>query len=152
VLLEVAFNAHLSADAKVRELVSNEPFGENTTRIFPVFMQGARFPAVVYYKDSSPRDYTHDGASGAVTSIIHVLCMAKIYREVKELADAVRKAVSGFGPPEAGIPAMLGGADGIQIGGLFVDDDKDLPYAFDEEETLSCYVVLVVVRILHSEV
>ena len=88
-LIEERLRDHLAADSGLSGTIG--------TRIFPLLMpQEPTLPALVYTRISGPRDNTHDGPSGLVSTRIQISCWATSYKTAKQTADLVRLALADF--------------------------------------------------------
>lgn len=88
-MIEQALVDRLNATAAVTALVSDR-IG---TWELP---QDETMPAITLQRLSGPRDYTHDGASGLEFPGFQLTCWAETLKSAKDVAVAVRDALSGF--------------------------------------------------------
>lgn len=108
--MEKAIKSILVADATVLALVS--------TRVYPNWVpQGASMPAISFNQVSGIRDYSMDGADGMAQTLYQIDCWATTYSETRDLADAVRGALS----------AYSGTIAGVTIDVAFLQDENDVP-------------------------
>lgn len=84
---EKVVSSLLNADAGVIAIVGTKIFGG-------VARKGAVAPLVVYAKQGAERSPDLSAAESIVDAFIDVLIVARTYDELKELAEAVRLAVS----------------------------------------------------------
>jgi len=89
--------------------------------------QSATFPAITFSKVSGPREYSHSGQTYAEPRM-QIDCWAKGYLEVKELAEDVRAALSGY----------TGTFDGKKVMSCFLLNETDF---YDMETQLHRVVV-----------
>ena len=74
------------------------------TRVFPAYVpKGQSLPAVVYELLTSDPIDSNDGHGGLTYSRFSVECMSNSYSEVKDLAEKVRLAVTGYSGTEASV-------------------------------------------------
>lgn len=101
-------------------------------RIYPgKAPQKVTTPYVVYSKISSPRDHTHDGASGLCKSRIQVAIFSEDYLEVKQVVDSVREALDGY----------KGTSEGVRIDSCLLINEQDLPEPTMEQVSLDFQII-----------
>ena len=109
--IEEALNIYLLATSSVTNIVS--------TRIYPnVIPQDAAMPALAYQRISASRDMAHDGPAGMAYPRFQLTCLATTYGGAKALCNALRVALDGY-------RGLMGGASGVQVEGIFVENDFD---------------------------
>jgi hypothetical protein len=133
--MEEAIIALLLADSAVAALAG--------TRVHvgraPQTLAGS--PYVLLRRVTGIRDYTTRAPSGYVESRIQVDAYGKTYTSTKLTARAVIAALSGF----------RGTASGKQIQGIFVDGERDLPTADEDDDVNNLFRVSVDFMVHHSE-
>lgn len=94
----------------------------NGARVYPMRLPiDPTFPAITYQRITGDRVRSHSGPSGLASPLFQINCwggptsVASAYLAAKRLARAVRIALDGF----------KGSANGQEIHGLFVEDDRD---------------------------
>lgn len=98
---------------EVRTLVGSD----TNARVYPVQLpQNPTLPALSYQRISATRDYVQTGATGLVLARVQIDSWAKAFRDATLLADAVRRAVSGF----------RGHLDGEYVHSVFLDNERHL--------------------------
>ena len=84
----------LSAGAIIREiLLGDEDVKRRTTKIFPVVINKAELPYILYRRAVLQHNPTKAGLPGADTVTMEVFCYTANYADGVELAEAVRKAL-----------------------------------------------------------
>ena len=84
----------LSAGAIIREiLLGDEDVKRRTTKIFPVVINKAELPYILYRRAALQHNPTKAGLPGADTVTMEVFCYTANYADGVELAEAVRKAL-----------------------------------------------------------
>lgn len=74
------------------------------TRVFPAYVpKGQALPACVYELTSSDPLDTNSGHAGLTYSRFTIECISNSYSEVKDLAEKVRLAVTGYSGTEASV-------------------------------------------------
>lgn len=118
----------LLADASVVALVGN--------RVSPVVLrQEFGMPCIIYQRLAGDREYVLSGPAGWARADIGLTAWANEYAQARATADAVRKALDGYGDDEAG---------GIEVAS--VADSADL-----YEETLDVFGCGVTVSVQWQE-
>ena len=106
----------LSAGMVVHSLLTGDPAVMRLAgRVFPVVVDKAELPYVVYRRASLQHDPTKAGMPGADTVRIEVFCYARGYTESVELAEAVRVALD----------YQRGGPDGLQMRSCVLADSSE---------------------------
>ena len=116
-LVEAAIVALLASNEDVSAIVAD--------RIRPLALkQGDALPALVYQKISDVPDYVMGGQSGLTDARIQITCWAANdaggYSQVKQLAEAVRCALSGY------MGTVTSGADSLDIDFIELNNQTDL--------------------------
>lgn len=84
----------LSAGAVIRDiLLSNEEVKRRTNKVFPIVIDNAQLPYILYRRASLQHNPTKAGMPGADTVTMEVVCYTAQYAEGVELAEAVRAAL-----------------------------------------------------------
>ena len=84
----------LSAGAVIRSiLLSDEEVRERTNKVFPIVIDQAQLPYILYRRASLQHNPTKAGMPGADTVVMEVVCYTAQYAEGVELAEAVRAAL-----------------------------------------------------------
>lgn len=84
----------LSAGAVIRDLLlANKEVKRRTNNIFPVVIDKAQLPYILYRRAALLHNPTKAGAPGADTVSMEVVCYTAQYAEGVELAEAVRAAL-----------------------------------------------------------
>lgn len=84
----------LSAGAIIREiLLGDEDVKRRTTKIFPIVINKAELPYILYRRAALQHNPTKAGLPGADTVTMEVFCYTANYADGVELAEAVRKAL-----------------------------------------------------------
>ena len=112
-IIDEAIYSLLSADPGIAAIVAD--------RITPVVsLEGGDMPALTYLIVDSIRAYSLAGPSGVARARVQFDSWGNHYLDARRLADAVRKAVSGF-------KGQIGGDAGVTIEGIFIED-KTAPW------------------------
>lgn len=87
--------AHLAADSAVFELVDGNGYTRIHPQIIPQAVPGTvdRVPALVYTITAVDRQVAFCGTRGTVAATVELNSYATTYAQVRELADAVRRAL-----------------------------------------------------------
>lgn len=81
----------LSVGARVRALLlADEEVRKRTNKVFPIVVDKAQLPYILYRRSALKHDPTKAGAPGADTVQVEVVCYTAKYAEGVELAEAVR--------------------------------------------------------------
>lgn len=84
----------LSAGAMIRNiLLSNEEVKKRTNKIFPIVIDKAQLPYILYRRAALQHTPSKAGMPGADTVTIEVVCYTAQYAEGVELAECVRAAL-----------------------------------------------------------
>ena len=84
----------LSAGAIIREiLLGDEDVKRRTNKIFPIVINKAELPYILYRRAALQHNPTKAGLPGADTVTMEVFCYTANYADGVELAEAVRKAL-----------------------------------------------------------
>lgn len=84
----------LSAGAIIREiLLGDEYVKRRTNKIFPIVINKAELPYILYRRAALQHNPTKAGLPGADTVTMEVFCYTANYADGVELAEAVRKAL-----------------------------------------------------------
>ncbi len=84
----------LSAGAVIRGiLLSNEEVKRRTNKVFPIVIDNAQLPYILYRRAALAHNPTKQGMPGADTVTMEVVCYTAQYAEGVELAEAVRRAL-----------------------------------------------------------
>lgn len=84
----------------------------------PPAAQNPTYPLVTYQQISGPRSYTHDGPDGMARARYQIDAWAKTSTEARELAEAVRVALSGY-------RGTVPGTD-VKIDSAFLENEESL--------------------------
>ncbi len=84
----------LSAGAVIRGiLLSDEEVKRRTNKVFPIVIDQAQLPYILYRRAALQHNPTKAGMPGADTVTMEVVCYTAKYAEGVELAEAVRAAL-----------------------------------------------------------
>lgn len=84
----------LSAGSIIRDiLLSNEEVKRRTNKVFPIVIDNAQLPYILYRRAALAHNPTKQGMLGADTVTMEVVCYTAKYAEGVELAEAVRQAL-----------------------------------------------------------
>jgi len=84
----------LSAGAVIRDmLLSDEEVRRRTSKVFPIVIDQAQLPYILYRRAALQHNPTKTGAPGADAVTMEVVCYTAKYAEGVELAEAVRSAL-----------------------------------------------------------
>lgn len=90
----------LSAGAVIRDLLlANKEVKRRTNSVFPIVIDKAQLPYILYRRAALQHNPTKAGAPGADTVSMEVVCYTAQYAEGVELAEAVRAALD-YAPGE----------------------------------------------------
>lgn len=128
-MIESAIVSYLAANATLAAQVGQRIRAGNLE-------QADALPGVVLTKINSVPDYSHDGTSGAVESLIQLSCLGTTYSDVKTLAVNVKRALR----PIEQAPVQIGGPTGLLVAAAFLESEVDIP-DIDEADVLSRYHV-----------
>jgi len=133
-MIAKAIYSLLINNTSITDLVSN--------RIYPMVRnQEADLPAITYQVISGVRSYDLDGPNGLVEGRVQVNCFADDPLEAGELAAVVRAALNGH----------RGGAAGVHIELMLLDDQGDLPYIDPENEAQNVFAKMMDFYVLYKE-
>ena len=92
----------LSAGAVIRSiLLSDEEVKKRTNKVFPIVIDQAQLPYILYRRAALQHNPTKAGMPGADTVTMEVVCYTAQYADGVELAEAVRAALD-YGKGESG--------------------------------------------------
>ena len=129
-----AIHSLLANNTSITDLVS--------TRIYPMVRdQEDSLPAITYQSISGVRSYDLTGPNGLVDGRIQINCFADDPLEAGELAAVVRAALHGH----------RGGAAGVHIELMLLDDQGDLPYIDPENEAQNVFAKMMDFYVLYKE-
>lgn len=84
----------LSAGSIIRDiLLSNEEVKRRTNKVFPIVIDNAQLPYILYRRAALTHNPTKQGTPGADTVTMEVVCYTAKYADGVELAEAVRQAL-----------------------------------------------------------
>lgn len=84
----------LSAGAVIRNiLLSDKEVKKRANKVFPIVIDKAQLPYILYRRASLQHNPTKSGLPGADTVTMEVVCYTARYAEGVELAEAVRAAL-----------------------------------------------------------
>jgi len=133
-MIAKAIHSLLVHNTSITDLVS--------TRIFPMVRdQLVGLPAITYQVISGIRSYDLTGPNGLVEGRVQINCFADDPLEAGELAAVVRAALNGH----------RGGAAGIDIELMLLDDQGDLPYIDPENEAQNVFAQMMDFYVLYKE-
>lgn len=90
----MAQKTSLSAGAIIRNiLLSDEEVKNRTKKVFPIVIDKAQLPYILYRRAALQHNPTKAGLPGADTVTMEVVCYTAQYAEGVELAEAVRAAL-----------------------------------------------------------
>lgn len=90
----MAKETSLSAGAIIRDILLNDESVRNITdKVFPIVIDEAKLPYILYRRSALRHDPTKAGYPGADTVELEVVCYTARYAESIELAEAVRNAL-----------------------------------------------------------
>lgn len=94
----------LSAGAVIRGiLLSNEEVKQRTNKVFPIVIDSAQLPYILYRRAALQHSPVKEGMPGADTVTMEVVCYTAKYAEGVELAEAVRAALDHAGGERDGV-------------------------------------------------
>jgi len=86
----------LSAGSIIRDiLLKDAEVRKRTNKVFPIVIDQAQLPYILYRRASLEQNPTKAGYPGADTVVIEVVCYTEKYADGVELAEAVRAALDG---------------------------------------------------------
>ena len=84
----------LSSGSIIRDiLLSDEEVKKRTNKVFPIVIDQAQLPYILYRRAALAHNPTKQGMPGADTVTMEVVCYTAKYAEGVELAEAVRQAL-----------------------------------------------------------
>ncbi len=90
----MAKETSLSAGAIIRDILLNDEAVKGITdKVFPIVIDEAKLPYILYRRSALRHDPTKAGYPGADTVELEVVCYTARYAESVELAEAVRNAL-----------------------------------------------------------
>lgn len=133
-MIAKAIYSLLANNTSITDLVS--------TRIFSMVRdQPVGLPAITYQVISGIRSHDLTGPNGLVEGRIQINCFADDPLEAGELAAVVRAALNGH----------RGGAAGVHIEMMLLDDQSDLPYIDPENEAQNVFAQMMDFYVLYKE-
>lgn len=108
-MIEEGLLTFVKADATVGGLISDRMYGVKLP-------QQPTLPAIVFFRVSGERIFDTDGETGLADGRFQFDCWDDNLRGARELAEAVRKRLSGYS----------GAAGGETVQGAFLENDQDL--------------------------
>lgn len=94
----------LSAGAIIRSiLLSDEEVKKRTNKVFPIVIDKAQLPYILYRRAALQHNPTKAGMPGADTVTMEVVCYTAQYAEGVELAESVRAALDYSQGENAGV-------------------------------------------------
>lgn len=106
----------LSAGAVIRSLLlSDEEVKKRTNKVFPIVIDKATLPYILYRRASLQHNPTKAGMPGADTVTMEVFCYTASYVDSVDLAEAVRAALD----------YKQGEHDGITMRGCVLTDSEE---------------------------
>lgn len=133
-MISEAIYSLLVNNTSITDLVSN--------RIYPMIRnQKSGLPAITYQVISGVRNYDLTGPNGLVESRIQVNCFADDPLEAGELAAVVRAALNGH----------RGGAAGVHIETMLLEDQGELPFIDPENEDQNVFAKMMDFYVLYKE-
>lgn len=128
--IEEAIYTHLVGNAGVLALAGN--------RVYPLNLpQNPSYPAITYRRVTTRRVMAHDGPEDLGFPRFQFDCYAVGYREVRDLANALRAALNGY-------RGIMGG--GVEVDGVIFLNEVD-----DFGDTAEVFRVTVDFLIVHKE-
>jgi len=98
-------------------------------------------PAITYQVITGVRDHDMSGPNGLVEGRVQINCFAETILGSRQLAAVVRGALSGF----------KGGAAGVEIECMLLDDQGDLPAIAPGNEAMDVYAQMMDFYVLYKE-
>ena len=136
IIIEKGLYAYLSNESGITDIVS--------TRIFPMIVpQGQNYPAITYDRTSGDHEITYDGAEGLVEANFILKCWAATYAGAKDLADALRLVLDGFGKSTMG---------SVTVNRSHLSDDSDMTPEYEgNTSNIKAYGVAFDLQIYYQE-
>ncbi len=95
IIIEKGLYAYLTNESDITDIVS--------LRIFPMIVpETESYPAITYDRTSGDPKMTNDGESGLIETNFILKCWATTYAGAKDLAEALRLVLNGFGKSTMG--------------------------------------------------
>jgi len=124
----------LSHNSSITDLVG--------TKIYPLIRdQKDGLPAITYQVISGIRENDLSGPTGLVEGRLQINCFASTVLGAENLAKVVREALSG----------LTGGAEGIRIECMLLEDQSDLPTFAADNEEMNVYAQMMDFYVLYKE-
>lgn len=106
----------LSAGAIIRGLlIADKEVKKRTNKVFPLVVDTAQLPYILYRRASLQHNPTKAGAPGADTVMMEVVCYTAKYAEGVELAECVRSALD----------YAQGESDGLEMRSCTLTDSEE---------------------------
>lgn len=106
----------LNAGAIIRSiLMSNDDVKKRTNKIFPIAIDSAQLPYILYRRASLQHNPTKAGLPGADTVTMELVCYTAKYAEGVELAEMVRAALD----------YAQGESDGVRMRSCILSDSEE---------------------------
>lgn len=106
----------LNAGAIIRSiLMSNDDVKKRTNKIFPIAIDSAQLPYILYRRASLQHNPTKAGLPGADTVTMELVCYTAKYAEGVELAETVRAALD----------YAQGENDGVRMRSCILSDSEE---------------------------
>ncbi len=106
----------LNAGAIIRSiLMSNDDVKKRTNKIFPIAIDSAQLPYILYRRASLQHNPTKAGLPGADTVTMELVCYTAKYAEGVELAETVRAALD----------YAQGESDGVRMRSCILSDSEE---------------------------
>lgn len=123
-MVEHAIFTLLTGDTEVGSLVSTRVYPVQIPPMKPGDTLASTRPAIVYQRISGPRGYTTNGQDPLANARYQITCWALTPTAARELADKVRKRMSGAKETAAS----------VVIRGVFLEDEGDIPSTEPNEQ------------------
>ena len=133
-MIETAIDSLLINNSSITDLIGDRVYSQ-------VREQSDGLPAVTYQVISAIRQIDMSGPNGFVEGRIQINCFAATILAAAELSEVVRLALSGF----------KGGAAGVRIEAMLLEDAGDLPAIEPENEQMSVYAKTMDFFVLYKE-
>jgi hypothetical protein len=134
--IEQSIVAFLKADAGVNAACAGRVFDDEIPQQGP-------YPAVAFWRVSTPRGYVMEGRDGLALPRFQFDCCAAKKSEAKALSDAIGAAFAGFTYHQP-----LGGAGGVLTYAAFVQDERRATF-YDGNSLIRC--IELDIEIWHAE-
>lgn len=133
-MIETAIDSLLINNTAITDLIGDKLYSQ-------VREQTDGLPAITYQVISGIRNFDMTGPNGFVVGRIQINCFAATILASRQLAAVVRVALSGF----------KGGAAGVQIECMLLDDEGDSPAIEPENEQMNVYAKTMDFFVLYKE-